>query len=228
MSTDGFFNKLLEDFGIHTHKNVKELSRLPRKLASMNNRKVYLLECKRRGIFPKHIQNNIKSVFCSLLEDHPYVYLIDRIMSKTKVAILNGEIKVTCWKAEKLKRRKSELESLLAGLVSSEVLSICIKENYKSYENIFAKIKSENCRKLQALLITTLPGAVNSNVSNKEKVVFNFSKIQIPDYALKILQLPAKFGVRLANNDFPIPTLIKDLEFGIMKIKPTDLTDDEL
>lgn len=58
---------------------------------------------------------------------------------------------------------------------------------------------------------------VNNNDS--KKVVYNYSEVNSPDYVSSVVSLSPKFGVELDRTEVPIPTIIKDLEFGVSWIK---------
>lgn len=51
----GFFEEITIDYGPETTKELKSLSTNTRKLASALNRRIFILECKRQQLTPKHI-----------------------------------------------------------------------------------------------------------------------------------------------------------------------------
>lgn len=81
---------------------MKQYAQLKRKLASMLNRKRFLLECRRKGVVPDHIVSSMKSVHSLLAENGPYVNKIGRAFEKFQRTVLNFEIKQTFFKIGKL------------------------------------------------------------------------------------------------------------------------------
>lgn len=58
----GFYEDINSSYGPETTRDLKLWSTNNNKLASAKNRRIFLLECKRQELIPRHITTNIKNV----------------------------------------------------------------------------------------------------------------------------------------------------------------------
>jgi len=58
----GFFTTIRTNFGESTVIALKEWANINNKLARFRNRRILLLNCRRTGIFPRHISQSLKSI----------------------------------------------------------------------------------------------------------------------------------------------------------------------
>lgn len=225
----GFFNELRLTFGDGVWSLVKKLANLSRIQAASVNRKIFLLQCKNNSVYPKFITHNIKSLFTLLLLDgHPFKYLVENIMENFKKSVLNAEIKVTHWKLSRLESERKRMEEELMSSVPADMYCWCLKINKIRYEKIFRKIKKKNQNKIMALIKDVTPVVPDVSAISDSKVLYNFLNESMPEFVENVLKLSPNFGIELDGNKLPIPTLIKDLEFGISRVKDQTLDEREL
>lgn len=210
----GFFHFIDNTYGVDTTRNLKTWLNLDYKLASSRNRRVFLLQCRTKGIIPNHIKNNIKCLFTTLTDENPFQNETDRILNRFRKSVLNLEIKITIWKIKDLESKLAHVKSKI-----SDILPLNILNNFKSralarYNNCFSNIKNRNIQKIKNISLETS----NFKLSTHEKFIFNYSKVQLPIEVKRILCAGPKLSVPVNLKQIPIPTIIKDLEYCISNV----------
>lgn len=66
----GYYEDIRNRFGDNSVRLLKQWAHNNTKVAKYENRKDFLLKCRRSGITPRHIQHNIRSLTSSLDEDN--------------------------------------------------------------------------------------------------------------------------------------------------------------
>ncbi|KAI4476305.1 hypothetical protein M0804_013721 [Polistes exclamans] len=77
----------------HTKNWLNELL----KLSAYKNGLIFLLNCKYKQVYPKHILNNLKCLYALQAESHPYIRETDILIKSLKQKIVNLEIRITAW-----------------------------------------------------------------------------------------------------------------------------------
>lgn len=215
----GFFDSLSQEYGNECRLLVKEWATITKKLASLHNRKIFLLECKRNQVYPNHIINNVKCIWSLQCEFNPFVNDADRILYKFRRSILKLEIKITLWKINKMENQVKQIKAQLRNILQTSVFVRCSEINNSRYKHHFTKIKNVNIKKFRNLC------RKNKEIitqGQQHTTLYNFTNVQLPEYCIRVLNLAPKVGVPLNRNEIPIPTLIKDVEYGISRINIDD------
>lgn len=77
------------------------------------NRKYFLIKCRRFGVYPAHIVNNIKCLLTNLEPDMPFSNKIRKLEDNFKRRILNIEIEIIFWKISSFKKSISAIQDKL-------------------------------------------------------------------------------------------------------------------
>lgn len=176
-------------------------------------RKEFLLQCRRNGIFPAHIQNSFRCLFHLFEERSPYLPKLERCVDHFKKTILNLEIKQTFHKLNLLHTEKLRLENGLQQSVSSEIWN-----SFSSAQTVFAQRNMDNVRrttnsKFQRLLTKSLDGCRKQLTSANTKALSNATNITIPKNVELLLSLGPKFTLPETNiSNAPFYHVIADVE----------------
>ncbi|CAG5102878.1 Protein of unknown function [Cotesia congregata] len=133
-------------------------------------------------------------------------------MRNFKNSALDIEIKVAHWKVAKLDAEKRKIKEELMSVLPARMMCWCLHVNKIRYE-----------KSLVSDCAAVVPDGEGTN-----KVLYNFLNEPVPHFVENILRLSPNFGIELVPKSVPIPTLIKDMEFGISRIKDLTLEEKEL
>lgn len=130
---------------------------------------------------------------------------------------------MTLWKLEQQNKRIVDMEEKVKGLVSEQLFRRCVVMINKRYEYNFNKIKNTNIKKFDILIKQKIN---RHTLSSKSKHIYNYTDVQLPTEVEMILNLEPKFGIEIKEKWKVIPTVIKDLEFGIEAVQLDDCNDE--
>ncbi|XP_044760791.1 uncharacterized protein LOC123318241 [Coccinella septempunctata] len=215
----GFFEEITHNYGSVTTKEMKLWSTNNKKMAAALNRRIFLLECKRQGLTPKHITSNLKSIM-GLFE-----YGNQRLNKKirefndvTKKKILNLEL---CQVNQKIRRLQLENDKTKHRL--RHLPEYILKEYQRrleiSFNREFHVIKEANIRKINNLKNNSI-----SNFKTQEKWIKNLSSKELPNTVKNLLSLGSKFSIPTTKKDVNIDRIIADTEY-ILEAIPAERKD---
>ncbi|XP_044766183.1 uncharacterized protein LOC123322305 [Coccinella septempunctata] len=209
----GLFNEVRVNYGDDVCQMCKQFSNLKIKLASIKNRTVFFLQCRRLKVYPYHIKNNIRQIYSLQLEEHPYTRQVAVIMENFQRSVLNLEIKITLWKRKNIQQSIDSLVNVLEALLDEYTWGGVRRFAAQKFEFSFQKIKEINRQKL-----TRLQNTQNQPITIQEceKFLVNYTRVEIPEKARIILGMGPKHGIIPKN--VPIPELIKDVESFIQAL----------
>lgn len=218
MDSTGFFNNARNTYGQQTVDLLKDWFNCSKKLASMVNRRIFLLQCRMKNVFPNHIINNVNCIYTLQIEENPYKKETDSILKKFRKSILNLEIKITIWKVSKLETKIKFIEEKV-----KESMEVSVINNFKDrvqnrYNKLFNDIKLDNIKKLNSLQNKYC----DVNIRYQSDKIFNFTNVNIPNEVKRILSVGPKFGLPLTKKEIPIPTIVKDIEYCISSLNLND------
>lgn len=145
------------------------------------------------------------------MEDHPYKFMVDKILSKFRFAVLNVEIKITLWKINKLKEEMDLIVTNLKERIPPIVLNNFIQYQTNRYERLFTNIKNKNVRKF-----STLEDRHNAIcINTKDGFIKNYTSVNLPPEVKRVLGVGPKFSLPLTRKDINFPQIIKDVEICI-------------
>ena len=209
----GFYEDLLVNYGEETQRTFKEWNRLVKKLTNMSSRRIFLLQCRKHCVFPKHIINQSKSLDSLYEHRNPFNKDISKIHQSFRRKVQNIEIKITNWKIDDINNRISHIKSTLQNLVPIDIV--------EEFENSQKTIRNKWFCKKRETLSKKFCCLVNNDKSNNENNMFfvNRTNKVIPDVVKEILSYGDKFALNHNKSDFPLDDLISDLEIGLEQIK---------
>lgn len=202
----GFYAEIRVRYGREMSSTLKSWSSNNIKLSALRNRRVFLLECKRLGLHPKHMTNN----FCQL-----YGSVTDEVSSRQAVNMENKvlnmflkfEITVTITKIKRIEREVERLKLLIQHALPEDITNHFFSYQNNKYNRQFALTKQKNLDKVRALTDAQL-----GKVRSQERWVKNISGTNIPDRVLKFLSLGPKFSIDIPMKEISIPKLLSDVE----------------
>ncbi|KAI4476739.1 hypothetical protein M0804_013356 [Polistes exclamans] len=197
-------------------KHIKNWLNELLKLSAYKNRLIFLLNCKYKQVYPKHILNNLKCLYALQAEQHPYIRETDILIKSLKYKIVNLEIRITAWKIRTIEKNIRNTCNYLEKKLNLKDFTDCTIFFKQKYEYKFKNIKDNNIKKLNNLLKENSQN--NNNINSQNTCVFNFTDVRLPKEVEKILNLEPGYGIPLRPMEVPVGTLIKDLEDGIKNI----------
>ncbi|XP_039430331.1 uncharacterized protein LOC120413525 [Culex pipiens pallens] len=207
----GFFEHITMNFGQETTTKFKHYALNNTRLSNMTTRKNFLIQCRRKGVFPAHIVNTLKCTHPLLEDRSPYMGKLQRIMDKFKKALLNIEIKHTFYKIKCLKR---DLENGKLDIVTSASPDIAlgfITTQNRSFENNFNKTQRKTNDKLNKLMEKLVPDETVPTLN--ERSILNATTLTVPPQTTLLLSLGPKFSHPVTRLEhIPMFHLIADVE----------------
>ncbi|XP_044759503.1 uncharacterized protein LOC123317202 [Coccinella septempunctata] len=202
----GFYAEVQQTYGRETANNLKSWSSYNLKLASYRNRRVFLLECKRLGLMPKHLSSNMNYLFGSAA-DAVSSRQVQTMRDRSLRLALQFEIKVTVARIGRMENEMSRLWQILEDFLPSEVLSRYGLCQSRRYRKRFAVIRERNLRKVRALSEEQL-----KRVKPQQRWVKNISSTILPDRVLNFLALGPKFSIDVPKGEISMSRLLADIE----------------
>ncbi|XP_044761653.1 uncharacterized protein LOC123318931 [Coccinella septempunctata] len=202
----GFYAEVRHNYGVAMSDALKRWSSLNLKLAAHRNRRIFLLECKRRGLTPKHMSGNMNYLLNSA-SDAISSRQAQTMRERSLRLIIQFEITVTVTKITRMEDEQSGLWESLEGFLPQEMLSRFKHYQHNKYTRFFTTIKESNLRKVRALSDEQL-----HKLSPQDRWVRNISSTTIPDRVIKFLALGPKFSVDVPARKIPMSRLLSDIE----------------
>lgn len=195
-----FFQQIDQHFGNIVTIQLKNYATHTRKLAHMNTRRQFLINCRKNGIFPTHITNTFRCVYELLEERSPYTNKLSNHIKRFKQSVLNIEIKHTFYKINKLNCELQNLKHQIIHKTNAQVAEMFIFSQELSYNRIFYQKQKQTNKKFQNLL--AISTHVHAHIPTKnEKAILNTTKKEIPKEVAILLSLSPKFS--LQQTSFP-------------------------
>lgn len=209
----GFYEDMKTLYGQEASDILKKWNMTLRKLASITNRKYFLLLCRQKGIFPAHITRNFKCLYESLIGEHPYINEVSNLIYNFKKDVLNKEIKITFWKINTFNSNISTCKNSLLTIMPTTIVKDFENRQKRSYEVMFNKIKSKQIRKLKDLTNEQHQAIFG----RKDDFIVNLTNIEIPEDVGQCIGLGPKFSVPYQKHDIPVLNILKDVEYCIQQ-----------
>lgn len=210
----GFYGNITTMYSQNESIKLKTWSTNNIKLASARNRRIFLLECRRRNLVPNHVNHSIKSVQ-KLFEIEGGKTLnrrIDNFNNRLTNSISRLEINHVNLKITFLEKANRDIMKILGNILPQEMIKEFRRRQLILYNKQFHKIKQANIRKIERLMEMNKP-----NWNRQEKWFKNLSSIQIPEDVENFLSLGSKFSVAVPVSEIPMNNLITDVEDIIQK-----------
>lgn len=211
----GFFQNIKRKYGVKVTIWLKRWNKLNIKKASFLNRRIYLLECKRNGVSPKHISQNTKSLF-NLIEGASRL-LIKKMHEFNKMVmrkILNFEIVHTNQVLNSIKIEMSEIHSNIISVLPRIIYDNYFAKQSTIFNKVFHKIKTRNVNKIRILV-----NDGRSILKTENKWFRNISSKQIPDNVRLLLSMGPKFNLHTTVKDVNIEQFLSYVEQLVSKVE---------
>lgn len=205
----GFYAQVRSNFGIEAYNNLRTWARNNSKLASLRNRRIFLLQCKSNGLKPAHITNNVN---CSLniIKDGQSGKDVMNFNNKVIQKVLLLEIKYTIKSIVSMERESSRLWGSLEELLPIHLLNNFKHKQTINYNRQFNNIKTKNIRKLKLLETKQM-----SMIKSQDRWFKNISQRQIPERIASFLALGPKFSIEVPKKHVSIQKLLADVDLLI-------------
>ncbi|XP_055715046.1 uncharacterized protein LOC129809259 [Phlebotomus papatasi] len=194
---------------------VRQFCRAVKKCAHLESRKWFLLQCRRQGIFPRHITENVECVVNLITLDSPFNGKAKRLMDDFKARILKLEIGITHWRLKKMEREiNSKKRGIQECLHYSNDCRLFFMDQEHAYERILAEKLAVVGRKLVACRQRG-DGAVD--FAEHQEFLVNVSDVEIPAGVTKLLSLGPKFA--LPTGRLPIFHMLAETEVVVRNVE---------
>lgn len=203
----GFFNNICEEYGPLVVHNMKQLMKNHKKLASLYNRRIFLLRCRRSQVRPNFINDSFKSLNSIITNSFNLnIRQILNLEKRFKNKILNLQINQIQTNIILLEREINNLKINIKETLPNYIYNKFIKKQINSYQKIFNKHK-ENCLNKYTKLNTE-----NKEITYNQNWITNLTDMNIPKQVLAFLSLGPKFSIEPATNQLPIFKYLTQIE----------------
>lgn len=219
----GFFELVKRDHGTEVVTFMKQWTSYTRKLASYRNRLIFLHQCKRNGIIPRHIKTSQKNLINSIShENKGSSYIIEKFQKKISDQTLKLEISMTIKMIKEIQNHislyKESIKRKLPFMIFHEFES---RQRVK-YNHFFKKYKCKQMKHFENLKRYNNDSLNNLTKQNKNDNFFkNLTNINIPKDIQSFLSLGPKFNLPTTPTNIRIENYISEIEDALSTI-PSD------
>lgn len=206
----GFYNEMKSKYNELVMKQLKYYNSIILKLARMENKRNFLLNCRRMDLEIPCTKINISHLDIKFSRKK-----IDNIIQDISRKILNIIIIEAISEIKQLRKEKERLETYIFTRLESIESGDYITKQDEYYKTQYKLFKQKYSDKLQQYYIRTYKKAYNNN-SNTNWLI-NCTDKQIPEYAQNILSMGHNFNLPYNNQNIPIAKIISSIETCISK-----------
>lgn len=210
----GFFQDIKNRYGRNMMNYMKEFSNNNVKLAKLKNRRIFLLQCKKQGICPRHILNNLKNIEYQFeYKDSKSGHRIISFINKFGFKIMNMEIDLTHKNLIYLEKRQDSLKNEIQKDLPEIIWLDYSHRLLIKFNKIFHIIKNKNIKKLEKL-----KKEQKFTIITQDSWLKNLSNNELPESVKTILSLGPKFCIQPNTRDIKIPNLLSEINGIVSKI----------
>lgn len=210
-----YFQQMRQQHGNQTVKLLKDYMKITKRLASMTNRKIFLLKCRSNEVYPLHITSGIKNINTMLSNNTGHLAKkIETYNHRLQDKILTLEIKQTFVEIVHLESDRLALTNQIKAILPNHTAHNFLDRQKHISNKTFQHYKKSQTKKLQNLI-----NKQKQCISTQPKWIKNLTNTQIPPDIQQILTLGPKFTIPPNPKDVNIPRLLGDLEAIISDIK---------
>lgn len=217
-ATRSFFVSILEREGAAALTVFKRFAKNNTKLAKLEARKCFLLNCRRNNVLPTHIVNDLKCVHASLEWETPFQRDIDQMITAFKKKLLNVEIKITIWRYNKLNCENNDNCATILSMNAIGSSRFLETQDYQR-SRIFRHTTMSLETKLNRLIVAQTTACIGKT---SEKWVHNATNVEIPLDVMMMLGLGEKHSLPVSSNKIPIYEILADTEDMLHVIDDTN------
>lgn len=220
----GFFEEVKAEFGFEAVLLMKEIMKIIPKLGRAKNRRIFLLRCRSKGVFPAFIQRKVACLSQQLIPDRGILLESEALLKNFKNGILDIHIRIACSDFARLTGDLYSKKEALTTIVPLNMVNNFIRTNMRSYDPLFIKVRGANCRKFEAILREN----TYSNTLGNPDWVLNRSDVSLPDVVSKTISLGPKFSVIPSLKEFPMHTFLSEIHHILKVLGTADDVNGEL
>lgn len=207
----GFYQDIRNNFGYATMRDLKEVAKINNKLATLRNRKIFLLQCRRHGLLPKRITTGVKNVTKLTAEARGRtMHSTLQFNNRLRARILNLEIKITHDSLLDVEKKFGNAKSRITSKLPYYIVVEFFRRQSICYNKVFFRVKCTNMRKFSSLKENCAP-----KIKTPDNRVKNLTDINIPSDVLSFLALGPRFSIEPKNKDINIPKFLADVDYII-------------
>lgn len=209
-----FYRTIHHQFGERSVRSLKLYALNNKKWASSEERKTFLVMCRRNSVFPNYLNNLLKYDRSNFHTSNPnYVKNFEKIINHCKEKLLNLDIKTAFSDIEFYKSNTINMESLARNQIPDQMFN-----NFKTCQNnFFHKHRAEKRRKMENKLRGLIKEYTNFNylcpkIQGKGESVINLTDKEIPAPVINALSLGPKFTLPSKGSGNDIIVTIANIE----------------
>lgn len=195
-------------FGGEAVRKLQDYSRSRSKLATLVNRRNFLLQCRRHGLTPRHIVDRLQNLkYAFEFHDHRTGQQTQDFYTRLEHKVLNLEISITI---KNIKALQHHIDDTTGGIVSLIPLEIWQEFQTRQnivYNNVFREVRSRLQNKFNMLRRSQ-----DSGVPVQQRWFRNISDVDIPTDIADFLALGPKFSIPPDTRDISIPGILAEIE----------------
>lgn len=203
----GYFNNILTAYGNIAVDNMKTYMKINKKLASLYNRRIFLIRCRSGKVCPNFIIDSLKCLNSIITNSFNLnIQHILNLEKRLKNKILNLQINQIESNIRKLENTVSKIKTNLKQIIPNNIYKQFLKKQNTSYQKLFNKTK-ENCVKK----FDKLKGN-NNNIEYREEWITNLTNKTIPREVISFLSLGPKFSIEPTPDQFSLFKYLAQIE----------------
>lgn len=201
----GFFRQIHENYGYEASNLLKLWMKVNTSLASTQNRKCFLISCKKKKIYPRHVYQNINTQHIDLPTHH--VGQADDINCRLRTKIINLEIGFCFSHIHHLEYKRRQFKRRLLEILPHNIVGNFESRLVHKYNKEFSEINKRLNKKLNNLV-----SKKKSTLVIQDHWLKNLSNKSLPDDVKTILSLGPKFAFPPSNKDISMKHLLAEVE----------------
>lgn len=203
-----FFRYITTIHGPNVCDSLKSYARTTTQHSKLTARKMFLLQCRKTNITPRHIVQNVRCVHQSISENTPFTKEIDGLIKTLRRKLLNIEIKITFWKIAQNDKELQRLEQRIKDSTCMEADDFVQLQQMKGI-----RMHNEEVIKLQRKIDMLKQQQLSANVcDNAINFVHNATNADIPDEVKLLCGLGPRFALPTQIDKVLGYRLIADVE----------------
>lgn len=204
----GFYQQMRNTYGREAVAELRRFSHNQLKIASLSNRRIFLLSCRRRNLLPRHITDrisNLQGIF--EYRDGQTGRRIQDFYHRLGHRILCMEISITIKNLSYLQQCQLNLETQIKNIFPLEIWTEFRQRSQINYNRQFSKIKTSNVSNL-----SRLQRSQGEEIKVSSRWFKNISQLQFPKEIYDFLSLGPKFSIAPSKRDISIPRILAEIE----------------
>lgn len=203
----GFFSNINQNFGPAVVKQMKYFLKINKKMASLLNRRIFLLRCRSEKIWPNFIVDSLKCLN-SIITNSMNINItkIMNLEKRIKDKILSLEISVIENNIKQFQKIINNLSNNINLQLPDYIYRKFINKQNYTFNQIFNNIK-QNCIKKFLELKDK-----KEKIKYQDEWIENLTNLDIPSEVLAVLALGPKFSIKPQHSQLHIYKYLAEIE----------------